>query len=123
MHSVPLPTPRPAGLGASDAAGTAQRSKRDRDDPFEKLFGKREASGPALAYAAPDGGVFNNGKSLTPGSLPPNDGLTAIYDITARTVYLPDGTKLEAHSGLGPKMDDPRHVHVQDARRDAAARL
>jgi hypothetical protein len=28
-------------------------------------------------------------------------------------VYLPDGTKLEAHSGLGNKLDDPRYVHVR----------
>jgi hypothetical protein len=56
-------------------------------------------------------------------SLTPFDGLsvsgsdnpvkTAIYDITARVVYLPSGERLEAHSGLGPKMDDPRHVHVR----------
>jgi Protein of unknown function (DUF2778) len=38
---------------------------------------------------------------------------TAIYDISARTVYLPDGRMLEAHSGLGRKMDDPRFVHVR----------
>jgi hypothetical protein len=38
---------------------------------------------------------------------------TAIYDISARTVYLPDGRTLEAHSGLGRKMDDPRFVHVR----------
>jgi len=35
---------------------------------------------------------------------------TAIYDITAQTVYLPNGERLEAHSGLGSLMDDPRHV-------------
>jgi type VI secretion system (T6SS) effector TldE1-like protein len=35
---------------------------------------------------------------------------TAIYDITARTVYLPSGKRLEAHSGLGSQMDDPRHI-------------
>jgi hypothetical protein len=35
---------------------------------------------------------------------------TAIYDITAQTVYLPSGERLEAHSGLGSMMDDPRHV-------------
>ena len=29
------------------------------------------------------------------------DSRTAIYDITARTVYMPDGRRLEAHSGLG----------------------
>jgi Protein of unknown function (DUF2778) len=35
---------------------------------------------------------------------------TAVYDISARTVYLPDGTKLEAHSGLGDALDNPRYV-------------
>jgi hypothetical protein len=35
---------------------------------------------------------------------------TAIYDITARTVYLPSGERLEAHSGLGDLMDNPRYV-------------
>src|SRR6185295_6254806 len=91
VQSVPLPTPRPAGLGSLQA--TAQQGKvapAVADDPFHKLFGKPEGGGPALAYAAADGGVFNNGKSLSSGILPPNDGLTAIYDITARTVYLPD---------------------------------
>ncbi len=38
---------------------------------------------------------------------------TAIYDISAQVVYMPNGERLEAHSGLGPKMDDPRHVHVR----------
>jgi hypothetical protein len=38
---------------------------------------------------------------------------TAVYDITARTVYLPSGERLEAHSGLGEFMDDPRHVHLK----------
>jgi hypothetical protein len=36
---------------------------------------------------------------------------TAIYDITGQAVYLPNGEKLEAHSGLGEYMDDPRYVH------------
>ncbi len=40
--------------------------------------------------------------------------LTAVYDISARTVYLPDGTKLEAHSGLGDSLDDPRFVSERD---------
>jgi hypothetical protein len=35
-------------------------------------------------------------------SSPPDvDSHTAIYDIAAHTVYLPDGHRLEAHSGLG----------------------
>jgi hypothetical protein len=50
-------------------------------------------------------------KELTPKT--PRDGdkkRTAIYDITARTVYLPNGRRLEAHSGLGDHMDDPRYA-------------
>jgi hypothetical protein len=76
---------------------------------FEKLFGRQE-KGPTLAFASPDGGITSDGSSLTPGRF---DKQTAVYDISARTVYLPNGTKLEAHSGLGSKMDDPRYVHVR----------
>jgi hypothetical protein len=39
---------------------------------------------------------------------------TAIYDITAQIVYLPSGERLEAHSGLGSLMDDPRYVHEKN---------
>ncbi|MGB3744152.1 MAG: DUF2778 domain-containing protein, partial [Xanthobacteraceae bacterium] len=35
---------------------------------------------------------------------------TAVYDISAHIVYMPDGTQLEAHSGLGSRLDDPRHA-------------
>src|SRR5262249_8815733 len=38
---------------------------------------------------------------------------TAIYDISARVVYLPNGERLEAHSGLGAHMDDVRSVHLK----------
>ena len=47
-------------------------------------------------------------------TLPGVDSRTAVYDISARTVYLPGGRKLEAHSGLGDKMDDPRYVAVKN---------
>jgi Protein of unknown function (DUF2778) len=46
--------------------------------------------------------------------LPEPDSRTAVYDIAAHTVYLPNGTRLEAHSGLGNKLDDPRYVNVRD---------
>ncbi len=45
--------------------------------------------------------------------LPDDDGRTAIYDITAHTVYLPSGHRLEAHSGLGGFMDNPGHVRMK----------
>lgn len=46
--------------------------------------------------------------------LPGPDSRTAVYDIAAHTVYLPNGERLEAHSGLGGKIDDPRYVHVKN---------
>jgi len=77
----------------------------ERPTIFERLFGKPAM--PALAYAAQedDGlGVGQGGRY---------DRYTAVYDISAHTVYLPDGTRLEAHSGLGPWMDDPRHTEIR----------
>jgi hypothetical protein len=50
---------------------------------------------------------------VDPIPLPDDDGRTAIYDIAAHAVYLPDGRRLEAHSGLGGLKDNPRHVHVK----------
>ena len=35
------------------------------------------------------------------------------YEITEHAVYLPDGTKLEAHSGLGHMRDNPQFQHVR----------
>jgi hypothetical protein len=46
-------------------------------------------------------------------SSPDSQHRTAIYDISAQVVYLPNGRRLEAHSGLGSYMDDPRYVHIQ----------
>jgi len=43
-----------------------------------------------------------------------DDRRTAIYDIAAGTVYLPNGRRLEAHSGLGKFIDDHRRVHVKN---------
>jgi hypothetical protein len=47
--------------------------------------------------------------------LPEPDSHTAVYDIAAHTVYLPNGTKLEAHSGLGDKIDNPRYVNLKNS--------
>jgi hypothetical protein len=70
-----------------------------------------QPSPPALAYAAPESGVLDNRAKITFGPLLGLDEWTAVYDISAHTVYLPDGTELEAHSGRGARLDDPRYVH------------
>jgi hypothetical protein len=56
--------------------------------------------------------VRDGGAAQEP-AVPDTDGRTAIYDITARAVYLPNGKKLEAHSGLGSHMDDPQAVTLK----------
>ena len=67
-----------------------------------------------MAYASADvGSTSSLGQSQNNalgGSLPRYDRTTAVYDISAHMVYMPDGTKLEAHSGLGSRLDDPRYV-------------
>ena len=45
--------------------------------------------------------------------LPGPQSRTALYDIAGHTVYLPNGKRLEAHSGLGSKLDDPRYIKVR----------
>jgi hypothetical protein len=79
---------------------------------FEKLFGKVDT--PALAYASADASDVDVGQVRDNAFNPSDDDrYTAVYDISAKTVYMPDGSKLEAHSGLGARMDDPRHVSVK----------
>ena len=59
--------------------------------------------GPLFSFPSPFG-------NSAPGSVSGYDHYTAVYDISARVVYLPDGTRLEAHSGLGQALDNPRFV-------------
>lgn len=51
-----------------------------------------------------------NGAAL----LPARHSHTAIYDIATHTVYMPNGQTLEAHSGLGDKLDNPGYVAVKN---------
>ena len=70
-----------------------------------------QSSGAVLAYAAPEDGVLRNTPSIPSSPSPRYDRWTAVYDVAAHTVYLPNGTRLEAHSGLGNRLDDPRFVN------------
>jgi hypothetical protein len=74
----------------------------------------RRTSGPALAYSVPDRNVFGEPRSNAFDPTTRYDQWTAVYDLTAHTVYLPNGSRLEAHSGLGDKLDDPRFVSERD---------
>jgi hypothetical protein len=66
---------------------------------------------PAPPSAALGSDVLDQEQKITSDPLLGLYSWTAVYDISAHTVYLPDGTKLEAHSGQGSRLDDPRYVH------------
>jgi hypothetical protein len=134
--NVPARAPKEAEAKAADdktakASGStvrdmAQRAKaavmsiasNDKQTMVEKLWGKQPAQNSLLAFASADASVTGSiidTRSQNPmmGGAPPYDRQTAVYDIAAKTVYLPDGTRLEAHSGLGSRMDDPKSSHVR----------
>jgi Protein of unknown function (DUF2778) len=115
-----------AKSSGSSIRDMAQRAKAavmsiasgEKQNMVEKLWGKQPAGGGLLAYASADASVTGSiidTRSQNPmmGGSPPYDRQTAVYDISAKMVYLPDGTRLEAHSGLGSKMDDVRSSHVR----------
>jgi len=111
-----LPLPRPASAPARNASvADSTYGSQITDAPparrsifaavFEKLFGKPAPV--TLAYATSDDGGLGVGQ-IAGGRY---DQYTAVYDISAHIVYMPDGTQLEAHSGLGSWLDDPSHAN------------
>ncbi|MGX1165048.1 hypothetical protein AB7M16_001314 [Bradyrhizobium sp. USDA 372] len=113
---VPAPEAKPKSF-ADRAKAAVMSITAPRQSMVEKLWGKREPSGGLLAYASADASVTASiaPKEQNPmlGGAPPYERDTAVYDITAKTVYLPDGTRLEAHSGLGSNLDDPRSSKIR----------
>ncbi|TBZ45572.1 DUF2778 domain-containing protein [Rhizobium leguminosarum] len=97
--SVPLPMARPDGLIGKPALASK---------------GSQRSGEPALAYAQPnseddeDDAVQRYDKPVFSPKLRAG---VAIYDIENSTVYLPNGERLEAHSGLGKMRDNPRFVN------------
>jgi hypothetical protein len=116
-----LPVPPPEAKPKSSIRDMAQRAKaavmsfasNERTSITEKLWGKEPSSsrGSLLSYASADASITSS-IDHDPNQAP-YDRDTAVYDISAHTVYLPDGTKLEAHSGLGSNLDDPRSAKVR----------
>ncbi|MDO8398002.1 MAG: DUF2778 domain-containing protein [Bradyrhizobium sp.] len=113
---------KPAKATGVSIKDMAQRAKAavmaiaEKPNMVEKLWGKEPASRSLLSYASADVSATGSLPKLQNpmlGGSAPYDRSTAVYDIAARKVYLPDGTVLEAHSGLGAKKDDVRYAHVR----------
>ena len=111
---------KPAGLlaGLLSAKPEKPAAPEKPQQPAKTLNpskpGKPEVAMAAMAFARPDSpdrgmtnafnGLFNKPKA--------GNGV-AVYDISAGVVIMPNGDRLEAHSGIGKMADNPRFVHVK----------
>jgi hypothetical protein len=104
---IPLPKSRPVEASAElQSASLPPTVQADSRTLFQKLADVLPTH-ITLASLAPDGGLPSDGPDLKSLGY---ESFTAVYDISAHVVYMPNGSKLEAHSGIGALMDDPEHV-------------
>ncbi|WOH67574.1 DUF2778 domain-containing protein [Bradyrhizobium sp. BWA-3-5] len=104
--AIPLPRSRPVLANLQAMRVDPPSVSSDNRSMFEKLADLVPMKF-SLASLTPGDGLLGERQDLSKLGY---DGQTAVYDISARTVYLPSGTRLEAHSGLGTLMDNPAHV-------------
>ena len=114
----PLPVIRPAaGMRGDDAkpAGRGNALAAIASVAPQKP-GKADNDKPTvLAFAKPNNPMREEPASpSSPAPKWPGIGTkVAIYDISNGVVYMPNGTKLEAHSGIGSMRDNPKFTHVK----------
>jgi Protein of unknown function (DUF2778) len=113
---------RPFSDAALARGGAAEAEEPAYDALPPSADAGEQAGQPATGRAAPKLASVNSSSPLAGAAkkrvrtadlsnpVPGADNHTAIYDISAHTVYLPNGRRLEAHSGLGGQMDDPRYI-------------
>ncbi|CDN48324.1 DUF2778 domain-containing protein [Neorhizobium galegae] len=95
---------KPAALAAI-AAVAPQKPSRAADGDDKPT---------ALAFAKPDNPMREE-PTRPSQSAPAWPGIgtkVAVYDISGGMVYMPNGSKLEAHSGIGKMRDNPNFTHV-----------
>jgi hypothetical protein len=110
VSNIPLPRSRPAELkleAQNDSAPTASVAPPPERSMLQKLSDLLPSPKFSLASLGPDTGMYHDGPDLAALGY---DKQTAVYDISAHAVYLPNGVRLEAHSGMGELMDNPEHV-------------
>jgi len=111
---VPMPRARPAQanlaamIESSQAYAATPTPTPKAEEP--SMFRKLASLFPNKLTLTPssDTGLFSkDGPDLAALGY---DAHTAVYDISAHALYLPSRITIEAHSGLGDMMDDPKHV-------------
>lgn len=111
VAGIPLPRSRPvaADLTASPVLARAEATSQPADRTLLQKLSDLMPGRLTLASLTPDGALFGRGPDLAALGY---DGSTAVYDISAHAVYMPNRTVFEAHSGMGNLRDDPEHVSV-----------
>jgi hypothetical protein len=112
---VPLPRSRPVVADLGNTAVEAPPRIDATVKPDRTLLQKLSDFLPGrltLASLTPGDGLFRSRPDLQALGY---DGQTAVYDISAHAVYLPNGLALEAHSGLGMLKDNPETVQARNA--------
>jgi hypothetical protein len=107
VAAVPVPVARPAPKRSSKSGMQLASAS---DTPVTLAYAPSDPEKSSGVPASPFNGLTPK-DPISPADIDPSR--TAIYDITSRTVYLPNGRRLEAHSGLGSHMDNPRSVHLR----------
>ncbi len=119
----PMPFGRPQAakvVAAVKPAAAEEASPRSGLDAIARVSPQKpardEKPDTVLAFVKPDNPMRQTAPSAPSRSAPNWPGIgskVAIYDITNATVHMPDGSKLEAHSGIGKLRDDPDMTHVK----------
>ncbi len=109
--AIPVPRSRPvqANLDAEKA-----RTNGGNDQTLLQKIAGLFGGGLKLASLTPEAGWSDGSSVRSPAVALGVDEHTAVYDISARAVYMPGGAKLEAHSGFGGLRDSPDHVSERD---------
>jgi hypothetical protein len=107
VAGVPLPRSRPVEAARPVEANLELKGSEAENRTLLQKISDLLPARIRLASLAPDGGLFRQKPDLASLGY---DSVTAVYDISARAVYLPDGSQLEAHSGFGNLMDNPAYV-------------
>lgn len=106
---VPLPSARPKAPASVTEKPDARTNGKSKAKALPSNM---------LAYAKPENPLASDSDEEKPsffGRKPklPGRGV-AVYDISAGIVHMPNGEKLEAHSGRAHMRDNPKFVHVKN---------
>jgi Protein of unknown function (DUF2778) len=120
LSMIPIPQLRPRGDQAPRPAAVTEEPGVEQAEEPDAPKADKPKTQQQLAYARPNepgekkssGGLGGALRGLFGGGAKAGNGV-AVYDIAAAKVYMPDGSVLEAHSGIGKMVDNPRYIDVK----------